>query len=89
MLRTLGRLVQAESTGDNSSIEASSYIPAGTKLIREWNGRTIEVLVTDQGFEHAGRHYRSLSQIARHITGAHWSGPRFFGLVKRTQYKTA
>lgn len=87
--RTLDRLVSAERNGGESSIELSSDIPVGTKLIREWNGRTIEVLVTDQGFEYAGRHYRSLSQIARHVTGAHWSGPRFFGLVKRNQYKTA
>jgi hypothetical protein len=39
-----------------------------------------QVLVLEEGFEHEGRHYRSLSQIARAITGAHWSGPRFFGL---------
>jgi hypothetical protein len=40
------------------------------------------VLVLADGFEHEGRSYRSLNQIARAITGAHWSGPRFFGLVK-------
>ena len=89
MRRTLDRLIRTERNGDESSIEMSSDIPVGTKLIREWHGRTIQVLVTDQGFEHAGRHYRSLSQIARHVTGAHWSGPRFFGLVKRNQNKTA
>ena len=89
MRRSLDRLIRTERNGDESSIEMSSDIPVGTKLIREWHGRTIQVLVTDQGFEHAGRHYRSLSQIARHVTGAHWSGPRFFGLIKRSQYKTA
>lgn len=87
--RKLDQLVQIESNGGDGSIEAGHDIPVGTKFIREWNGRTIEVLVTDQGFEHAGRHYRSLSQIARQVTGAHWSGPRFFGLVKRSQYKAA
>ena len=52
----------------------------GTRLIREWNGQTIAVEVTDAGFAWNDRTYRSLSEIAREVTGAHWSGPRFFGL---------
>lgn len=52
----------------------------GTMLVREWHGRGHTVLVQERGFELEGRHYASLSEIARHITGAHWSGPRFFGL---------
>jgi sirohydrochlorin ferrochelatase len=52
----------------------------GTRLLREWNGQTIAVDVLDKGFAHAGRTWRSLSEIVRHVTGAHWSGPRFFGL---------
>jgi Protein of unknown function (DUF2924) len=52
----------------------------GTRLIREWNGRTIAVEVRDGGFVWEDRTYRSLSEIAREVTGAHWSGPRFFGL---------
>lgn len=55
----------------------------GTRLIREWNGRTIEVLVRDDAFEWEGRTYKSLSHIAREVTGAHWSGPRFFGMRQR------
>lgn len=55
----------------------------GTRLIREWNGRTIEVLVPDNAFEWGGRTYKSLSHIAREVTGAHWSGPRFFGMRQR------
>jgi hypothetical protein len=55
----------------------------GTRLIREWNGRTIEVLVREDRFEWEGRAYRSLSQIAREVTGTHWSGPRFFGIRSR------
>lgn len=55
----------------------------GTRLIREWNGRTIEVLVRDDAFEWEGRTYKSLSHIAREVTGAHWSGPRFFGMRSR------
>ncbi|MGC4026321.1 MAG: DUF2924 domain-containing protein [Mesorhizobium sp.] len=53
---------------------------AGTRLMREWNGRMHIVDVTDDGFIFDGKRYRSLSAIARRITGARWSGPRFFGL---------
>ncbi len=52
----------------------------GTRLLREWNGRTHQVDVTDEGFAWNGETYRSLSAVARAITGARWSGPRFFGL---------
>ncbi len=55
----------------------------GTRLIREWNGRTIAVEVREDGFVWEERVYRSLSEIARAVTGAHWSGPRFFGLTRR------
>jgi Protein of unknown function (DUF2924) len=55
----------------------------GARLIREWQGRTIAVLTTEAGFTWEGRDYRSLSQIAREVTGARWSGPRFFGLTGR------
>ena len=55
----------------------------GTRLIREWNGRTIAVEVREDGFVWEDRTYRSLSEIARAVTGAHWSGPRFFGLNLR------
>ncbi|WP_170369253.1 DUF2924 domain-containing protein [Ruegeria arenilitoris] len=53
----------------------------GGRLLREWNGVTHVVDVTEDGFAWNGRSYRSLSAIAREITGAHWSGPRFFGLT--------
>lgn len=52
----------------------------GTHLVREWNGRTYQVEVLENGFRLDGKYYRSLSAIARKITGAHWSGPRFFGM---------
>ena len=55
---------------------------SGTRLIREWNGRTIAVLVRDDGFVWEDRQYTSLSQIAREVTGTQWSGPRFFGLSR-------
>jgi hypothetical protein len=55
-------------------------IKPGTRLIREWNGRTHHVEAVDGGFLWNGKLHRSLSTIAKTITGAHWSGPRFFGL---------
>lgn len=54
----------------------------GATLVREWNGRRYVVEVVSDGFRLDGRTYGSLSQIAKMITGTHWSGPRFFGLVK-------
>jgi hypothetical protein len=59
---------------------ASLELKAGTRLVREWQGRTYEVLVLDDGFSWQGTHYRSLSAVARKITGTPWSGPLFFGL---------
>ena len=55
----------------------------GTRLVREWRGRTCEVLVLDDGFSWQGTHYRSLSAVARKITGTAWSGPLFFGLKQK------
>ena len=52
----------------------------GTRLMREWHGITHTVVILDDGIEWRGQCYRSLSVVAREITGAHWSGPRFFGL---------
>jgi len=52
----------------------------GTRLIREWQGVTYEVTIEERSYTWNGEHYRSLSQIAREITGTRWSGPRFFGL---------
>ena len=55
----------------------------GTRLIREWNGVRHEVTVVQGGFEFTGRRYRSLTAIAKAITGTHWNGPAFFGLRNR------
>jgi hypothetical protein len=55
-------------------------LKSGTRLMREWRGQSHEVLVLDNGFSWQGAHYRSLSAIARKITGTAWSGPLFFGL---------
>lgn len=63
----------------NPVMERRKPVP-GDRLLREWNGKTHVVDVTDDGYLHDGRIYRSLTAIARQITGVHWSGPRFFGL---------
>jgi hypothetical protein len=58
-------------------------IKTGTRLLREWRAHMHEVFVTEHGYEYRGVRYKSLSEIARKITGTRWSGPAFFGLVKR------
>jgi hypothetical protein len=58
-------------------------LKSGTRLVRSWHGRTINVLVTADGFEFDGRQYSSLTRISHEVTGTHWSGPRFFGLKGR------
>ena len=73
---------------------ASSFDPrivpkTGTTLVRQWRGHTHTVLVRENGFEYEGQHYRSLTVIAERITGAHWSGPRFFGLTQRARASVA
>jgi hypothetical protein len=60
----------------------SPSLTPGTRLVREWNGKTIAVEVREEGFVWEDRSYRSLSRIAKEVTGAHWSGPRFFGLAR-------
>lgn len=62
----------------------SGSLRAGTRLVREWQGKTHHVIVLDDGFEHEGRRYSSLTQIASAITRVHWSGPVFFGVKKRS-----
>ena len=72
----------ARSSGSMNPVKAKSkiVIKPGTRLIREWNGKTYTVEAIDDGFIWQGQQHKSLSAIARAITGARWSGPRFFGL---------
>jgi hypothetical protein len=69
-------------TGDGTAFDPGIVIKPGAKLLREWGGDTYVVIALEDGFEFDGRHYRSLTKIAQQITGAHWSGPRFFGLKR-------
>jgi hypothetical protein len=68
---------------DGASFDPGVVLKTGTTLVRRWRGHAHSVLVREDGFEYQGQRYRSLTMIAERITGAHWSGPRFFGLIKR------
>ena len=80
--RKLVTLATAPQSEGEIVSEPIQKISRGARLVREWNGRTHSVTVEEEGFTYAGRSYRSLTAIAREITGAHWSGPRFFGLAR-------
>jgi len=73
-----------ELTGNGSIVVTPDRsLRPGTRLVREWRGRTHTVVVTEDGFEYADKVFPSLTKIAHAITGAHWSGPRFFGLIRK------
>jgi Protein of unknown function (DUF2924) len=65
---------------DAPQLPATPLPRTGTILVREWQGTTHHVTVTDDGFLWSGKTHHSLSSIARAITGTKWNGPRFFGL---------
>lgn len=67
--------------GDASPRRKVRAVSPGVVLIREWQGDTHQVTVAEHGVLYRGKQYRSLSEVARRITGARWSGPRFFGLA--------
>jgi hypothetical protein len=78
--RQLLRIAKELKETGAATIRARPELRPGTRLMREWRGRTHEVLVVEDGFSWQGTHCRSLSAIARKITGTAWSGPLFFGL---------
>ena len=83
-LRRLEKLGEQVSGKSTTRRKRQDRMPmAGTRLIREWQGVEHTVIVTGDGFEWQGRPYRSLSAIARAITGTRWNGPLFFGLRNR------
>lgn len=77
------RMLAAIAEDPTSTPEPPIQIKPGTRLLREWQGKLHSVTVTDEGCLYDGRCFASLSQVAREITGAHWSGPRFFGIKRR------
>ena len=88
--RVLQQAIKSKTDTHNGSKDAGKVgtigpaptaLSPGVQLVREWNGRTWQVDVLEDGFVCRGERYRSLSAIARMITGTRWSGPRFFGLT--------
>ena len=80
--RELERVV-APGPSAAEPVRKAIALSIGTRLIREWNGQTVAVEVVEGGFQWNEHVWRSLSEIACEVTGAHWSGPRFFGLLRR------
>lgn len=84
--RLLIRLADDARLGRPLKPEPATLVPSGSVLMREWHGVTHEVRVLDRGVLYKRRRYRSLTEVARVITGAHWNGPQFFGLrAKRSE----
>lgn len=79
-LRQLDRMAEQLRVDGDIELEHSGSLKPGTRLVRHWHGKVHCVTVLDDGFEFEQQRYSSLTQIARHITSAAWSGPRFFGL---------
>src|SRR5215472_12089825 len=77
------RLQTAGARKAGVPLDPGIVLRTGTRLVRHWRGHAHTVLIREDGFEYESQHYRSLTVIAERITGAHWSGPRFFGLTKR------
>ncbi len=77
--RRTRKALQAALVGRDASIRSVDQLKPGTRLIREWNGVSHVVYVLEKGVAYNGKTFTSLSAVAREITGARWSGPRFFG----------
>lgn len=78
--RRLVQMAKAITADPEYSPGPAPSLRAGTKLIREWQGKRFEVMILDKGYAFEGKTYDSLSKIATDITGTRWSGPLFFGL---------
>jgi hypothetical protein len=79
------RILAGEFEKGAGSFNHHIVLKTGATLVRQWRGHTHTVLVREDGFEYDSQCYRSLTVIAEKITGAHWSGPRFFGVSKRAR----
>jgi hypothetical protein len=78
--RLLARVAEETATKISPKKPQIRKAQSGTILIREWQGNAHRVTMLDDGVSFNGKRYRSLSEVAREITGSRWSGPRFFGL---------
>ena len=82
--RLLAEFAHDGANGSAFAAAPSRIVQPGVVLVREWRGTSHQVSVLEKGFSFGGKRYRSLSEVAREITGTRWSGPLFFGL-KRSQ----
>ncbi len=88
-LRSLLKLSESSKTPNTSAASPSTRtLKPGARILREWKGRVHEVEVVEAGYRYETHIYKSLSVIARQITGTRWSGPVFFGL-KQAQPEVA
>ena len=78
--RLLTRVAKETAAGSSPKSLPVRKAETGTILVREWQGSAHRITVLGDGVSFNGKHYRSLSEVAREITGSRWSGPRFFGL---------
>ena len=85
----LRRLADSFRQNPNYTPASAPSIKTGTVLTRDWQGTRHTVSVLPKGFEYCGKRYKSLSEVARTITGTRWSGPLFFGLRKPAPGRTA
>ncbi|MCL6270257.1 DUF2924 domain-containing protein [Sansalvadorimonas sp. 2012CJ34-2] len=86
------RLLQVKQSilkGKKTPRAKTCHLPAGTRLMREYQHEEHEVVVTNEGFEYRGQLYKSLTAIAKVITGSQWNGPAFFGLRKEQQKQSS
>ena len=83
-VRYLEKLAGAPRGSDPVPLPGAGQVKPGTLLMREWDGVQHRVMALDAGFAWNGSTYRSLSEVARAITGTRWSGPRFFGTGRAT-----
>lgn len=87
LIRQLERAARSMRDGKASAVAGDQHrsapgvtIKPGTRLLRDWQGVTHEVIILEKGIQYRGREWNSLSAVAREITGTRWSGPLFFGL---------
>ncbi len=87
--RRLREIAIAISNGDRTGVFRGVQIKPGTQLIRQWQNTTHTVMVLDDGFALNGRTYKSLSAIAKAITGTNWNGYAFFGIKRAARANKA
>lgn len=88
-LKRLHELAKDHANGKKSVIQPMIRPKIGTRYVREYNGKLHEVTVLDVGYEYEGKNYRSMTEIAKVITGTKWSGPVFFGYKRPSKNKMA